>query len=391
MGNPKKGNDKDGGEKPAQVSENGTGGRKASLDTLQNSVTDLQRKLDSHKSSQKQYNADTKKKVTHIKEINSQYTGLKGENQELRRELELLKAVVSKQYVEINELKHDPIDQKLRQMRSNVFFHQIPGDKNENCEKRIKDLVSTAGFSRDFAIDCAHRLERYDGTSNRPRPIVARLMSTSQVDSLVKFSQANKDKLKATPQFPTEIRARRKQLAEIAEAARNNGGDVKTKIVLDTLYINGERHSDDLPRPSARDILFMNDAEKKEAPETKFHELSKQVDGSNFIVRATKAQSINDCRTKYRMLLWNPENMAATHNTAAYRLFSPEGAITKDGYNDDGEHGMGKTVRDTLLQNDAKNLIVFVTSHYGGRHLGPKRFDIVKEMVKVLIEKVKGD
>ncbi len=130
MGNPKKGNDKDGCEKPVQVSENGTGGRKASLDALQNLVTDLQRKLDSHKSSQKQYNADTKKNVTHIKEINSQYTGLKEENQELRRELELLKAVVSKQYVEINEMKHDLIDQQSRQMRSKVLFHQIPEDKN---------------------------------------------------------------------------------------------------------------------------------------------------------------------------------------------------------------------------------------------------------------------
>ncbi len=58
-----------------------TGGRKASLDTLQNSVTD-------------QYNADTKKNVTHIKEINSQYAEFKEQNQELRRELELLKAVV---------------------------------------------------------------------------------------------------------------------------------------------------------------------------------------------------------------------------------------------------------------------------------------------------------
>ncbi len=68
MWNPKKGNDKDWGENPAHVSEIGTGGRKASLDAFQNSVTDLQRKLDSrNKSSQKQYNADTKKKVTHIK------------------------------------------------------------------------------------------------------------------------------------------------------------------------------------------------------------------------------------------------------------------------------------------------------------------------------------
>ena len=105
---------------------------------------------------------------------------------------------MSQQYTEINELKHDLLGQKSRQMRSNALFHQIPEDENENCEKTIKDLVSTAGYTTDFATDCGYRLGRYNGTSRNSRSIVTRLMSTSQVDSLVTLSQDNKEKLKAT-------------------------------------------------------------------------------------------------------------------------------------------------------------------------------------------------
>ncbi len=83
--------------------------------------------------------------------------------------------------------------------------------------------------------------------------------------------------------------------------------------------------------------------------------------------------------------------MAATHNTATYRPFSPQGATTTDGYNDDGEFGMGKVVRDTLHRLNVKNIIVFVTRFYGRKHLGQKRFDTVKEMVEKVTENMAKD
>ena len=94
------------------------------------------------------------------------------------------------------------------------------------------------------------------------------------------------------------------------------------------------------PQPSARDIPFMNDADKKKAPQTKFHELSKQVEGNTFIVCARKVQSINDYSAKYRML-----QMLTT------RIW---------------EHSMYKTVRDTLLQNDANKSLYLSPSIMGG-------------------------
>ena len=113
--------------------------------------------------------------------------------------------------------------------------------------------------------------------------------------------------------------------------------------------------------------------------------------GSRFTVRGAKVDTIEDCRKLYRHLMLDPTNMAANHNTAVYRLYSPIGARTSDGYNDDGEFGMGRTVRDYLQQLDARNVIIFVTRIYGGVHIGPKRFTIVKDLVKQVIETMKKE
>lgn len=381
MGDRRKSNDKENSAQASQVSD-----KQASLDSIQNSITDLHRKFDGLKTTQKQCNASIKNNSAVIKELNSRYDAIKEENGQLKSEMNLLKAVVSKQASDIDNLKRDLLDQQTRQMRDNVLFHQVPESKNEDCEKKIKDILSENGYAGEITVDRIHRIGRYEANATKPRPIVAKLLSSSQVDSLLKFGREKKDKLKVTPQFPTELRAKRQQLGEVAESARKKGNDVKTKIVSDTLFINGERYVDDLPRPSPRDMLFMNDAEKKAATEVKFEEVSAKLDNSTFIVRAARVHSLNDCRSMYKSLLWNPNNMAATHNTAAYRLFSPEGARITDGYNDDGEHGMGKVVRDTLHRLDSKNVIVFVTRFYGGKNLGQKRFELVKDLVKRVSE-----
>ena len=55
-------------------------------------------------------------------------------------------------------------------------------------------------------------------------------------------------------------------------------------------------------------------------------------------------------------------------------------------YNDDGDFGMGRAVRDAMQNENARNIAVFVTRFYGGNHLGPKRFSAVKELVKTVLQ-----
>ncbi len=90
----------------------------------------------------------------------------------------------------------------------------------------------------------------------------------------------------------------------------------------------------------------------------------------------------------YKTLLLSPKNASAAHNTAAFPLYKPNGAISDTGYTDDSEHGMGRLVRDAIIESNGKNVAVFVTRHYGERHIGSKRFTVVKELVKQAVASV---
>ncbi len=76
------------------------------------------------------------------------------------------------------------------------------------------------------------------------------------------------------------------------------------------------------PDPLLENFIYMSDTEKKDAATTKFEAARRQVAGSTFIVQ--RVHSINDCLAAYRIRCSAiRENMVATHNLAAYRLFSP--------------------------------------------------------------------
>ncbi len=159
--------------------------------------------------------------------------------------------------------------------------------------------------------------------------------------------------MKITPQYPAEIREKRKELGEIANNIKTKDKNVKTKIVGTSLYVNGDLYREKLPCPTPKELLYINDSERATALETKFVEVTKMVDGCTFVARAAEAYRLSDVRELYRALMLNPQNMSATHNVAAYRLYNPQGAKTEEGHNDDGDYGIGKTVKDALGRKNA--------------------------------------
>ena len=157
----------------------------------------------------------------------------------------------------------------------------------------------------------------------------------------------------------------------------------------DSLYINGEKQKDVIQTPTASDLLNLKASERKEIVQVTFSQASASEGGSQFTVRAARAESIQKCRQLYQAIMLDPANMCANHNSAIYRLYTPEGAKTTDGYVDDGEFGMGRVIRNYLQELDAKNMCVFITQHYGGHNTGPKGFSIVKDLVKQVVEMIK--
>ncbi len=161
--------------------------------------------------------------------------------------------------------------------------------EGEDCVKKIQDLLGRLKYTQPCEIEVAHRLGTYHEKQEFARPVIVRLANQSQVEALLPFgAKAKAENVKVTLQYPTELRERRKQLGEIAEDARRKGQNVTTKIVKDTLYINGERHRDPFQTLNAKDLRNLTEGEKRELSQSTFVHALASEGGSQLTVRAAK-------------------------------------------------------------------------------------------------------
>ncbi len=356
---------------------------------VKKSITNIHKRIDGVSKQLEVSSTSTENVRSELEIVKLDNERLGRDNKDLKAEVEMLKAIVVKQSSEIEVLKHGFTELQTRSMQNNVLFHNVPESKDEQCETKLLSILREKSFNGNVGIEKIHRLGQYDTNAKFARPLVARLSSQKQVAALIKFGSTlpKQDKqLRITPQYPSAVREKRRQLGEIAEDAKGKGQNVTTKIVSDSLYINGTKYIDKLPTPTPKELLYMSDVERTEALNTKFTTSTVQVGGCTFVARAATAHSLNDVRALYKAVLLNANNLSASHNIAAYRLYTPMGARTTEGYNDDGDFGMGRAVRDAMQNENARNIAVFVTRFYGGNHLGPKRFSAVKELVKTVLQ-----
>ena len=103
----------------------------------------------------------------------------------------------------------------------------------------------------------------------------------------------------------------------------------------------------------------------------------KVYEGSCFQGSKSELSSQNDVLPSLHAIYQDARVARATHNIYAYRV--KNGANVIEHYHDDGEFGAGKKILQCLQNAGATNTLVCVTRWYGGKHLGPKRFDCIKE------------
>jgi putative IMPACT (imprinted ancient) family translation regulator len=153
--------------------------------------------------------------------------------------------------------------------------------------------------------------------------------------------------------------------------AKDSGANPKWAV--DKLIINGRRISatDDNPQ-----IDPSEDCNSK--IEIK-HTEHKIVDGSTFIGHVATVKNSTDIPGVLATLLKDRSIAQATHNAYAYRIGRIGSNNLKEVVRDDGEHGAGTTILKALQLNNVSNTIVVVSRFYGGKHMGPKRFDCFRD------------
>jgi hypothetical protein len=305
-------------------------------------------------------------------------TELKNQVASLQKRTQLQDGLVARLLSKSEQQEAQLTDLRARSMRDNIVFQGIDeGDADESwhdtkiklqkfltAEMKIQDLTSVQ-------IDRAHR-SGPKGTG--PRPIIAKFMNTASKDQIFKNVKhlRGKTKFSVQEQLPAEVTERRKRLWGRYKAAKANPRN-KVRWALDKLIING--------------VTFTADDEKHELSENAIkrkidtsHTQHKIIGGSTFIGHAAEIKDKDDIPVVLAGLMEDKMIAGATHNMYAYRFEdNSKASRVTEGFTDDGEHGGGHKLLKLIKDFELTNVIVVVTRVFGNQHLGPKRFDYIKD------------
>ena len=106
--------------------------------------------------------------------------------------------------------------------------------------------------------------------------------------------------------------------------------------------------------------------------------------GSRFNVYVTSATALQEVRSK--LLHVRKKHSDATHVSMAYRLSGINKAYD-EGCVDDLEIGQGRRMLAILQKKQVTDIMIMVVRHYGGTHIGKKRFDIPADLADTAIDK----
>ena len=78
----------------------------------------------------------------------------------------------------------------------------------------------------------------------------------------------------------------------------------------------------------------------------------------------------------------------ADHVVSVYRLENSKGPF-KQGFVEDGENGAGLRILEVMKEKESEKLAIHVARYHSGVKMGPRRFDIYKDLAKKAIKTAK--
>lgn len=326
--------------------------------------------------------------VAHAKEKDTKIELLTAEVVQLREELDITKGLLHKQSNQIATLKSRQTDLIARSMAENITIVGIGNDK-PNVD--TKTLV--LGFLEDELgvvledeenIPIAHRI----GTSTKGhhRPIVfkcpvslkKRIFENTHKLAGKRFS-VNQQLPDALAESRRENRQKIKQIQHLEEGKMDK--DKSTFLIRNNrLYVNGQLQRKKIIPPPPIDLFPCATDRNRMAQIPMKYSQTKPAQTSSFSAAACTVDSMNDIHLAYKRLF--REFPEADHIVAAANYQQEEM------FQDDSEFGAGYRLLNIIRDFHLGNVAVFVIRHYGGEHVGPMRFAIMKDVAEEAIAKL---
>lgn len=335
--------------------------------------------------------------ATYAKESDARVDSLMKESTALREELEVVKGILYKQSKQITAIQGKQVDQTARSMADNIIINGLIGDYQEADNTDALSLVST------FLEECleltfnpedilvAHWMGQYVKDKDRSIIIKVRAILKKKIlDNTSKLAKKTNEKGKlysVNVQLPEMLAEQKREIRQIIKEKKDAEASLdvalKSKILVknNKVFINGQLQRKLLKPPTVAQIFEITEAQKTkmEAIKIKYTQ-PKSLRQSEFMGAACVVNSMNEVHLAYRKLFL--KFPGADHIMAG---FSCE---NKQGYQDDSEFSSGFRILNVIKESRFSNVAVFIIREYGGQHLGPTRFNMIKETAEEALQLV---
>lgn len=338
------------------------------------------------------------KVTSHAQDVETRYSKLVSENLQLRDELEIIKGVVHKQGKQISVLQTKLADQVARSMANNITISGLVGDHPKQdaaeCRALVESFLTEELELNEEMVEnnliVAHRIGSY--VKNKHRTMVIKVR-----ESLAGSIFGNTSKLRGklneqdrsfsvNPQLPDMLAEQRRETRKIIKDKKDSEvhlpDNQKSSFLVRNgkVFINGQLQRKLLTPPLVKQ-LFVGEEEQAKINAIKFCvEQAEPIKGSTFTAYATTVSSMNELHLAYIKMFQN--NPSADHIIAAYSC------ERQTGFQDDSEFGSGYRVLQVLEQTGVGDIAVFITRDYGGEHLGPQRFQTMRDLADKVLQKL---
>ena len=315
-----------------------------------------------------------------IKHQGSDIDQLRSENKALKAKHLINEGRLTRVEKVVVDLKEELLKVQQHSMKENLIFQNIPEKQQENVNTILREYMSMELKISDellgkIGVIRAHRM----GIKGKfPRSIVAKINDAGRNIILRHTKNLKGKNTSVYTQLPRELAERKKQLVPLFKQAR--AANKTTRWLGDKLMVGNQVHDakpDHLGniKPGSSGIACQMEIVR--APQT-------QHEGSRFQASRVEIDDPSDVTPALQAVYADPQVAGATHNIYAYRIRS--GEKLHEHFEDDGEFGAGRRLMDLLRENDAENILVCVTRWYGGRHIGPARFQMVIDNAKSVLQ-----
>lgn len=331
--------------------------------------------------------------VDHAKDADKQVDMLRKENLELRAELEIVKGTISKQHSQLGVMNRKIADLTARTMSDNVTINGILNDSTKEDSKEVTKEFLQQKLQlqvRDKDLIKAHRLGSYQGGKNRAMVLKCKpALQKAIFENTAKLADKTNEegnKYSVNKQLPDSLAEKRRENRQIIREKQKQeehlDGKLKSTFLVrnNNVFINGQLQRK-LVVPPTPDQLFLDPEEQERVNNMKlYYSDTKPYNHSEFTAVAVATPTLNAVHLAYIKLY-------QTHPYADHIVVAFD-TEHQQGYNDDGEHSSGYKLLQVLRDNRAADTTVFMIRRFGGVHIGPMRFTIMKEQAIKALRKL---